>query len=76
MQLPNEEENVTVIPVPSFDAWLKIGIGEGYCSTRYCENHNIHAIEDTDLFHKLLEEYEARDFCWPVVRLRTLGEDE
>ena len=64
-----EESDVTVIKPLGYDMWLKMGIYEGY------DNHAVHAPEDEDLFHQLLEEYEARDFCWPVVRLRTLAED-
>ena len=70
-----EESDVTVIKPLGYDMWLKMGIYEGYCSDQYCDNHAVHAPEDEDLFHQLLEEYEARDFCWPVVRLRTLAED-
>jgi|TARA_R100000458_G_C8039542_1_gene91479 hypothetical protein len=71
-----EEENVRLIPVPDYETWLKMGIQKGYCSDQYCSNHVYHAPEDREIFHKLLEEYEARDFCWPVVRLRTLPEDD
>jgi len=60
----------------TFEEWLRYGIEKGYCTDRYCENHQVHAYEDEELFHQLLEEYEARDFCWPVVRLRTLVEDD
>lgn len=75
-QNTDEEEYVKLIPVPSYEAWIKIGIKEGYCTDVYCTHHQVHATEDEDLFHELLEEYEARDFCWPVVRLRTLAEDD
>jgi len=60
----------------SFGEWLRYGIDEGFCSDRYCENHQAHAYEDEDLFHSLMEEYDGRDFCWPIVRLRTLAEDD
>ena len=49
----------------------------GYCTDVYCDHHQIHAPEDKEVFHFLYEEHEGnRDFCWPVVRLRTLAEDD
>lgn len=63
------------VPLFSYQEWLEFGIRAGFCSTVHCAHHQVHASEDEDLFHNLLEEYEARDFCWPVVRLRTLAED-
>lgn len=60
----------------TFEQWLRYGVEKGFCSDRYCENHQATAYEDEDLFYRLVEEYDGRDFCWPIVRLRTLPEDD
>ena len=75
--ITDTHEYVKIIPTPSFEAWLKIGMEAGYCTDVYCSHHQIHANEDREVFHFLYEEHEGnRDFCWPVVRLRTLAEDD
>ena len=80
MQVPNTPSNdteyVRVVEKPTFEGWVKMGISLGYCTDIYCDHHQAHAPEDEEVFHQLLEEYEARDFCWPVVRLKTLAEDD
>jgi|8_EtaG_2_1085327.scaffolds.fasta_scaffold23281_3 hypothetical protein len=74
MSINKEEDgHVKLIPKPSLEAWIKIGIAEGYCSPVYCTNHERHAIEDRELYHSLYEAHDGNfDFCWPVVRLHTL----
>mgnify|MGYP003152340594 CR=1 FL=1 len=51
-------------------SWLREGVEKGYCSDVYCENHDTIAPGSNDLkrFMELVEEYESRDFCWPIMR--------
>ena len=49
-------------------SWLKEGITKGYCSDVYCENHDSVAKGDFEKFENYVEQYESRDFCWPIMR--------
>lgn len=52
------------------ESWLQEGIDNGWCTGWYCENHDAYAFEDGDEFAALYEEYDSRDFCWNVVRIK------
>ena len=58
----------------NLEKWLAMGIEKGFCSPVYCENHDSVRDEDFERFMELIEEYDARDFCWPIVRIYNGGD--
>ena len=52
-----------------FLKWLREGVENGYCSDVYCENHDAVHMDDMKEWMDCFEEYEERDFCWPIVRI-------
>jgi hypothetical protein len=58
----------------NLEKWLAMGIEKGFCSPLYCENHDTVYYEDWERYMELVEEYDARDFCWPIVRIYNGGD--
>lgn len=49
-------------------SWLAERVEKKYCSQVYCENHDSVAHGDMSKYMEYVEEYESRDFCWPIMR--------
>ena len=54
----------------TFEQWLNMGIEQNFCSTVYCQNHDLHAHKDAEEFAEHYENYEQNmDFCWAIVHI-------
>ena len=53
-----------------FEKWIVHGVRQGFCSPIYCENHDGVHLDDMEEWDDCHAEYDDRDFCWPIVRIR------